>query len=132
MRASAGKRLLALPERGKRLRAMPYGDTSLACRSELGVSLGNGTRDNDRVKIIREICSIVPDHDLDTRIHQTLGGTRLFHVRAAHLHATRLGDERYARHANTTDADEVYLLHIIQQMLGVVGVHEHSKETSYK
>ena len=87
MRTGAGERLSSLAKRGERLRTMPDGNAATTRLGELGVFLGNGARYDNRIKIIGKICRIVPDHDIDTSINKTLGGTRLLHVRAADCHA---------------------------------------------
>jgi hypothetical protein len=70
----------------------------------------------------------VAQRDLDTHLPLGADDAAVQHIAARNVVALCGEDLDKRIHTAAAAADEVYLLHIIQQMLGVVGVHEHRKQ----
>ncbi len=107
--------------------ALHRSDAVGSCRIQLHVILGNGRRIDHQI-CTDDIIRIVSQRDLDT--HLTLGAddAAVQHIAARDLVALGRQDLDEGVHSASAAADEVDLLHIIQQMLGIIGVHEHIRQ----
>ena len=97
------------------------------CRIQLHIVLCDGGRVDHQV-CTDDIIGAVAQRDLDTHLPLGADDTAVQHIAARNVVALCGEDLDERIHTAAAAADEVYLLHIIQQMLGVVGVHEHRKQ----
>ena len=97
------------------------------CRIQLHIVLCDGGRVDHQV-CTDDIISAVAQRDLDAHLPLGADDAAVQHIAARNVVALCGEDLDERIHTAAAAADEVYLLHIIQQMLGVVGVHEHRKQ----
>ena len=111
--------------------ALDGGDAVGGSGTQLHVVLGDGCGIHHHVHT-DDVVGAVAQADLHAHLPLVADDAAVQHITAGDLVALGGQDLDQRIHAAAAAADEVDLFYIVQQMLVVVGVHEHSKETSNK
>ena len=109
--------------------ALDGGDAIGRSGAQLHIILGDRSRVDHHIHA-DDVVRTVAQRDLDAHLPLVADDAAVQHVAAGDLVALGCEDLDQRVHAAAAAADEVDLFYIVQQMLVVIGVHEHIKATS--
>ena len=109
--------------------ALDGGDAVGGSGIQLHVILGNSGGINHHIGADDIVCTVAQT-DLDAHLPLVADDAAIQHIAAGDLVALGRKDLDQRIHAAAAAANEVDLFYIVQQVLVVIGVHEHSKATS--
>ena len=111
--------------------ALNGGDAIGGCCVQLHIVLGDGCRVDHHIRADDVVC-IVTDRHFDSHLPFVADDAAVQHIAARDLVAFCSEDLNERIHSAAAAADEVDFLYVVQQVLGIIGIHEHIRQPPIK